>query len=423
MRVIEPHHLIKSKKIKPKKKLRFGLFSVLIFLVIGVYLFSIIMTSNNELRAETIGQMAIEPEKVNVEWPKDVQSAVGAVGYGVLASNGKQDPLPIASVAKVMVALAVLKQKPLKIGDQGEAITINQDDVDYYNRVLLNDGSNTAVVVGEEITQYQALQALLLPSSNNMAYTLAKWAFGSEEKYLIFANNLAKSLGMKNTNFDDASGFSSKTTSTAEDLTRLAVNAMDVPIIAEIAIQKEAVIPVAGRIFNVNRLLGRENIVGIKTGNTDQAGGCFMAASKKKIGDQEVIAVSVVLGSTHLGEALSDSLPLINSVLDGFKSKTAIKKGQKVANYNIPWGGVSEIVADSDVNVVYWPERPYEINTNIDKVISRSSKLPSGTSVGNVLVRSGRSYSESKAVITADINPPTTSQLVSTKLNIRNSGH
>jgi D-alanyl-D-alanine carboxypeptidase (penicillin-binding protein 5/6) len=44
------------------------------------------------------------------------------------------------------------------------------------------------VQLGEELSEYQALQALLLPSANNIAETLARWAFGSIDAYNAYAN-------------------------------------------------------------------------------------------------------------------------------------------------------------------------------------------------------------------------------------------
>src|SRR6202008_3154510 len=206
MRVVEPHEFKGVKQPKKKRKQKHGL-RVVLLIVIALYLVSLFLRPLPAVVAKPIDPPIVSAKNVNIAWPTNGQATVGAVGYGILGTHVEQKALPTASVAKVMTALAVLKQRPLKVGEQGPIITITEDDVNYYNRVVSQDGSNTPVELGEEISEYQALQALLLPSSNNMAHTLAVWAYGSEKQYTNYVNNFAKSLGMDSANFDDASGF------------------------------------------------------------------------------------------------------------------------------------------------------------------------------------------------------------------------
>lgn len=402
MRVVEPHSFKEVKHPKSKKKphlIRLGILAFVVVYIVGMY--------GRPLPTAVATSLPVnesQKQDVQLAWPAYGQAAVGAVGYGVLETHGEQKALPTASVAKVMTALAVLKQKPLKIGEQGPVITITQSDVDEYARTVAMDGSNVPVALGEQITQYEALQALLLPSANNMAHTLVRWAYGSEDDYLQFVNNFAKSLGMKNTNFDDPSGYSPKTVSTSEDLVKLAVNAMDNPVIAEIAAQKEATIPVAGRIYNVNALLGRDGIAGIKTGNTEEAGGCFMAAAVREINGQKVTVVSVIMGAPTLFNALKDSVPLTKSTFDGFSEVTVATAGQEVGIYEIPWGDDVPLLAKNDLKAVAWQ------NTAIktDLIIQNSTiPIAAGETVGVLKAEVGRNVAESPVVTSTSISAPT----------------
>ncbi len=401
MRVVEPHEF---KGVKhPKKRKKISVFPILVIFVVAGY---VAVMLGQSLPAATASTNALAPtaaQAVSLKWPSYGQAAVGAVGYGTLGTNGKQTSLPTASVAKVMTALAVLKQKPLKIGESGPTIIISQADVDEYTRTIAMDGSNVPVVLGEEITQYEALQALLLPSSNNMAHTLVRWAYGSDENYLRFVNSFAQSLGMKNTKFDDASGYSPDTVSTAEDLVRLAVNAMDNPVIAEIASQQEATIPVAGRIFNVNMLLGRNGIIGVKTGNTEDAGGCFMAAAVRVIDGRKIIAVSVIMGAPTLGVALRDSVPLVTSVLDGFEAKSIAKAGQVVGSYSVPWAKPIDLIVSQDVSGVVWRGKSLKTEIILDKTSVSTSK---NGSVGSITATLGRDTVNVPVVLAQDVPKP-----------------
>lgn len=402
MRVVEPH-AFKSVK-HPKKRRKPAYIRVGVLFMAAAY---VAVMLGRPLPAATSSSQPTIPTKsqaVAIQWPAYGQASIGAVGYGTLGSQGEQKALPTASVAKVMTALAVLKQKPLKVGEQGPTITIAQADVDEYNRTIAMDGSNVPVVLGEEITQYEAMQALLLPSANNMAHTLARWAYGSDENYLRFVNNFAKSLGMENTVFDDASGYSPKTVSTSQDLVKLAVNAMDNPVIAEIAAQREADIPVAGRIYNVNMLLGRNGIVGVKTGNTEEAGGCFMAAAVREINGKKIIAVSVIMGAPNLSAALRDSVPLVQSVLAGFSEVTIAKAGDQVGTYDQPWAKPIPLKVQTDLRGIVWQDSSVGTELKIDKP---NGIVAAGTKVGTVTADVGRDLTKSDVIITENTSTPT----------------
>jgi serine-type D-Ala-D-Ala carboxypeptidase (penicillin-binding protein 5/6) len=407
MRVVEPHEF---KGVKHPKEKRSGTgLRVVLLLAVVVYVVSILIQPLPSIHATASALAPLEAKSIAIAWPTQGQAAIGAVGYGVLETRGEQKALPTASVAKVMTALAVLKQKPLKPGEQGPTITIARDDVEYYHKVISEDGSNVPVYEGEEITQYEALQALLLPSANNMAYTLAKWAYGSEKEYTNYVNNFARSLGMNNSTFADASGYSSKTVSTAEDLTRLAVNAIDNPVIAEIASQRQATIPFAGTIYNVNMLLGRDGIIGLKTGNTEEAGGCFMAAAVREIGGQKIVAVSVIMGASNLSDALHSSVPLVNSVFSGFEQTTLIKAGQSVGTYAVPWNGNVEARAKQDIQGVVWRGSPIKPSISLNAISSPKSPMPAGTQVGTVMATFGRTEAQTEAILASPITTPPTS--------------
>lgn len=290
----------------------------------------------------------------SLSWPAYGSAAVGALGYGLLASNGPQQPLPTASVAKVMTALAVLQKKPLKLGESGPQIILSPQDVAYYQSYLTAGGSVVAVNDGETLSEYQALQALLLPSANNLAETIANWAFGSVQAYTAFANTYAKQLGMTNSDFSDASGFASTTTSTADDLVLLGEAAISNPVIGQIVAQSSATLPVAGLVQNVNSLLGQNGINGIKTGNTTQAGGVYLASGLYKRGGHLVTIVSAVMAAPTLKQAMRDTVPLLVSAQNDFTNTILVKGGEIVGYYNTPWQTSDNAIVASPVQVFGW---------------------------------------------------------------------
>jgi D-alanyl-D-alanine carboxypeptidase (penicillin-binding protein 5/6) len=146
------------------------------------------------------------------------------------------------------------------------------------------------------LTEWQALEALMLPSANNIAAVLARWDAGSADRFVVRMNAAARSLGMTHTRYTDPSGYDDATVSTAADQVRIVDRAMRLPVFARIVATPSATLPVAGTVHNTNRLLGYDGFVGVKTGSTDAAGGCFAFRAIRWIDGKRTTITGVVLG-------------------------------------------------------------------------------------------------------------------------------
>ena len=303
----------------------------------------------------TATSIAPRVSNVAIPWPANGQTAIGDSETGVLLAGPTQNPRPIASVAKTLTALAVLRKKPLAIGQQGPEITLTTVDVNLYENYVNRDGSVVTVAAGEKITQYQALQALMLPSANNMADSLANWAFGDAESFVKYANIVATSLGMTQTAITDASGYSPETVSTPRDLILLGKAALAEPVLAEIVQQSTAEIPVQGVIRNVNTLLGQEGINGIKTGNTEEAGGCFLVSATRtlKNGKPHTIIIAA-MGFPTRQLAMTATLPLLDAAAQNFDYTLLAPKGQVSGIYKAAWGEKIDAKISEDVRTFGW---------------------------------------------------------------------
>lgn len=332
----------------------------------------------------------------SLQWPAQGQSAVAIVGSPILETHGKQQPVPIASTAKLITALVVLQVKPLASGEQGPTLTLTQDDVALYNSYHAQDGSLVRVESGEKISEYQVLQTLMLPSSNNMADSLAIWAFGSLKNYQRAAKQYLDDHGLVETHVGkDASGFDPSTTSTAEDLARIGELVMEEPVLSQMVGQSTASgIPVVGTIKNVNQLLGTNGIIGIKTGNTDQAGGVYVSSSRVTVNDKPVTIVTALAGAAGLWEAMHDSLPLIKSAQANFKPITPVKKGADIASYKTSWGQTIPAVAADNLSLNVWGGSKVSAKTNLQNINGKSDK---GQNVGTAIVP-GSAYNNQLSV-------------------------
>src|SRR5512132_4006118 len=228
-------------------------------------------------------------------WPADGQAAV-RIGPSHVQAGPNQHPAPIASVAKVMTAYLVLRDHPLRLGQDGPTITLTDADVADTDRRRGQHESVVSIAAGEQLTERQALHALLLPSANNIAAVLARWDAGSTDRFVARMNAAARSLGMTHTRYTDPSGYDDATVSTAADQLRIVDRAMRLPVFASIVATPSATLPVAGTVHNTNVLLGHNGFVGVKTGSDDAAGGCFAFRAIRWIDGKRTTITGVVLG-------------------------------------------------------------------------------------------------------------------------------
>jgi D-alanyl-D-alanine carboxypeptidase (penicillin-binding protein 5/6) len=232
----------------------------------------------------------------NTVWPADGQAAFIRSGESQIHVGPNQHAAAIASIAKVMTAYLVLSDHPLRPGEGGPTITITNVDVADTERRRTQEESVVSVAAGEQLTELQALQALLLPSANNIAAFLAQWDAGSEDRFVAEMNATARSLGMTNTRYTDPSGFDDATVSTAADQVRIVERAMRLPVFASIVATPSATLPLVGTVRNTDTLLGRSRFVGVKTGSDDAAGGCFAFRAIRWVDGERTTITGVVLG-------------------------------------------------------------------------------------------------------------------------------
>jgi D-alanyl-D-alanine carboxypeptidase (penicillin-binding protein 5/6) len=275
-----------------------------------------------------------------------------------VASRDADAPHPIASLAKALTAFEVLKLRPLAAGEEGPQYRITAQDVADFRAAAAGGGSYVAVSQGELFTERQLLLALLLPSGNNIAETLARWAGGSRDAFLVEAAATARSLGMTATHLVDPSGFDPGTVASAADLARLGRAVLEQPALAAIVATQHATLPDGTAIDNLDTALhDAPGWLGIKTGNTDAAGGCLLfAARRAPDGDPDpadaVTVVGAVLGQHSTagtpagdrGVAILAARAAVDSALRGF---TPVRPGALApavdGTVTAPWGGSTPV--------------------------------------------------------------------------------
>lgn len=295
-------------------------------------------------------ELVVTTKPASLPWPGYGQGAYGVVGGPVLATHGVQKSVPTASVAKLITVLCVLAKKPITATADGPTITFGPSDVAIYDKYVSEDGSVVPVRAGQRMSERTALEAILLPSANNVSDSLAIYAFGSLAKYRAYATGFLSAHGLHHTHMgSDASGFSPDTTSTASDLVKLGSLIMSNPVIAPIVSEETVDIPDSGTFHNVNDLLGSRGIVGIKTGNSDQDGGVFVGAVKTRVGGRTTTVITALAGAQSLDAVLTDSRVLLVAASKALVTVTVARAGEVIGRYDEVDGGHVDAVVRSKV--------------------------------------------------------------------------
>jgi D-alanyl-D-alanine carboxypeptidase (penicillin-binding protein 5/6) len=186
--------------------------------------------------------------------------------------------LPIASVTKMMTALEVAATVP-----DGSKVRITKQALAY-------QGSGVGVLPKNKWVGVSAmLYGLLLPSGNDAAIALAQRSAKTVPAFVQRMNERAARMGLACTRYSSPSGFTDAGNhSCAADLAVEARAVLDEPRIARIVKRRSAILPFpikGGKLYlyNHNPLLQQRypGTLGIKTGFTDAAGRCLVAAVKR----------------------------------------------------------------------------------------------------------------------------------------------
>lgn len=244
------------------------------------------------------------PVKISVSQPAEITARSAVVmdvdSKVILFSKEPDLKLLPASLTKIVTALVALENYQLS-----DVLTVKH---------LYVEGAQMGLFENEVISVENLLYGLLLPSGNDAAFTLAENFPGGFEQFITAMNKKTTQLGLKNTHFtnptgeEDANHFS-----TAWDLAHLASYAMNNPVFAKIVSTPQITVSNSDQtrwhdLKNINILL-KENlgVKGIKTGWTEEAGGCLIAYVER--GKRKIIVV--VLKSENEDTRFEDAKALI----------------------------------------------------------------------------------------------------------------
>lgn len=348
---------------------------------------------------------------LSLPWPDEGQGAVEVEGVGSIGTYGAQQPAPIASVAKTMTAYVILRDHPISGKEVGQKITVDQQAEDESK----NDDESTAQIsMGQQFTEKQMLQLLMIPSGNNAARLLARWDSKTEAEFVKKMNDAAKDLGMTNSTYTDPSGLKATTVSTPQDQLKLAKAVMQNDVFRDIVNTTMTTIPgIDGNIRNNNdKALLLDGVGGIKTGSSTPAGGNLLWSANVEVDGKVRRIVGITMGAQKatilndkLDLAIDYSIKVIQAAQAGVTSATVVKKGDVVGYVDNGLGGRTAVIATKDLKAVGWGGLKVEIAlSDSGKTLPHSAKA--GAVVGQVSVGSGTGKVTAPVALQQDLVEP-----------------
>lgn len=286
-------------------------------------------------------------------WPSTGSAALYIPSIGVTKS-WNDHVVPIASLTKMMTAYVTLQALPLAPGQIGPCVTVTPADVTTFAQMNSTDQSSALVAVGEQLCESVLLSGMLVHSAGNYAMILSSMVSPSSSAFVDRMNSTAASLGLTSTHYADESGYSAASVSTALDQAHLAAILMRSPIVRAIVAQPSVTLPVAGTLNSFTPLVGLDNVIGVKSGRTDAAGGCDVMAMTFQQDGQQRLIYSVILGQRSgdmLTPAGAAALALANSALAN-RLPVVFERGTVVGN--LGWGTFTTPVVLAHRHEVYW---------------------------------------------------------------------
>jgi D-alanyl-D-alanine carboxypeptidase (penicillin-binding protein 5/6) len=260
--------------------------------------------------------------------------AMDAVTGDILVESGADGRFAPASLTKMMTSYIV--EHEIAEGNVAET-----DLVPISVKAWKTPGSRMFVREGTQVLLGDLLRGVIIQSGNDASVALAEYIAGSEEAFADLMNQHARRLGLKNTNFENATGLPADNHySSPRDLALIA-RALIQDFPDQYAIYAEKYFTYNDiKQPNRNRLLWRDSTVdGVKTGHTEEAGFCLVASALR----DDMRVISVVLGTTSDEARAAESQKLLSYAFRFFRTFPLYKAGDALNTAEI-WKGSTDQV-------------------------------------------------------------------------------
>lgn len=296
----------------------------------------------------------------------------------VLFEKNADNPLPPASVTKIMTMLLVMEAM--------ESGQIKEDDIVVCSENAASmGGSQVYLEAGEEMTVHDMLKAVAVASGNDAAVALAEFVSGSSEGFVELMNKRAKELGMENTSFKNCNGLDTDGhLTTARDIATMSKELISHPKIFEFtSIWMDSLRNGEFGLVNTNKLIRfYDGANGLKTGSTGKAKFCLSASAKRN--DMNLIAV--VMAAETSKKRFADASKMLDY---GFANYTIVKSlltDEELGSIKIKKGKtpILDVMVDPNFNVLTEKSKIGNIEKNITMPETVDAPVKKGEKLGEV---------------------------------------
>jgi D-alanyl-D-alanine carboxypeptidase (penicillin-binding protein 5/6) len=292
----------------------------------------------------------------------------------IITENNIDQRVPPASLSKMMTSYIASQQ--ISLGN----ITL-QDQVLVSENAWRKGGSKTYIEVGQRVSVEDLLRGVIIQSGNDASIALAEHIAGSEDAFASLMNQQAERLGMRETHYDNATGWPSPGQyTTARDLAKLARALIyDYPEHYRKYSDKEFVYN-GIRQSNRNRLLWLDSSVdGIKTGHTEEAGYCLVSSAMR----DDTRLVAVVMGTPSDKVRSAESLKLLTYGFRFFETVRTHTQGQELSQTKLWYGEADQLRLGTAQEI--WLTVPKGATADIQMKLSFPERLTAPFKAGETL--------------------------------------
>ena len=325
---------------------------------------------------------------------------VDAINGEILVEHNAEEPLPPASLTKMMTAY--IAEREITEGRMSF-----DDQVPVSVKAWKTGGSRMFIREGTEVRLEDLLRGIIIQSGNDASVAVAEYIAGSEDVFADVMNQTAISLGMTNTQFKNATGLPQEGHyTTAKDLSILAARIIqDFPDTYPIYEEKNFTYNGIKQ-ANRNSLLFRDPTVdGLKTGHTEEAGYCLVASAER----DGFRLISVVMGTASEKAREQETTKLLQYGFRYFSGKTVFAAGEPLPeSARKVWFGEMESVdlAPTEPLYVTLPlGRESAIQATLDAPDTLDAPLEAGAVVGTVKIMLGERVLAESPVTVAEAVP------------------
>ena len=316
--------------------------------------------------------------------------------------KNKDEKLAPASMTKMMSMLLIMEEIENGNLKWNEMITTSE-------KASSMGGSQIFLKVGEKMTVEDLLKGVAIASGNDAVVALAERVSGSEEQFVKRMNIRAKDLGLKNTNFINATGLTADNHySSAYDMSLIAKELVKHEKILEFTstyedyLRKDTKSPFW--LVNTNRLVRfKEGVDGLKTGFTDEAGYCLTATMKK----DNMRLITVVMKEENTSKRSADTTKMLDYGFNIYMVQTILDEKTTIEKKKVELGKTltTEIVPKENITILNKKsddQKNITYKTNINKIIAPVKK---GDKVGTIdIIEDNNIISTIDATVKEDIS-------------------